>query len=949
MAELTTTQPTAPAADDVHWDLEPLVDGAGPDGVDHMLDQADALAGDLAARRGAVANLDADGLVQFMATLARLQDRIERADSYAGLRFAADTRDAERGALVARVEERATAIRTRLLFFDLEWAALDNEVAEALLADPRLDACRHHLCVLRRFRPHLLSEPEERIAAEKDLTARSAWQRLFDEQDAAIEIELEGEVVGLERGLALLGHPDRDTRRRAAEAVTAGLATGLRTRAFILNTLLLEKATDDRLRRHGHWLSARNLANQASDASVEALVEAVRSRYDLPQRWNRAKAAMLGLDRLADYDRACSLADEDREISWPDATELVADAYRSFSPELADIVGRFLDEGWIDAPATPGKRTGAFCAYTVPDHHPYVLLNWTGRRRDAMTLAHELGHGVHAYLARPQGIYQMTTPLTMAETASVFGETLTIGRLLTGTTDPAERLDLLSGSIDDSIATVFRQVAMNQFEAAAHEARRSEGELAVERINDLWATTQADMFGDTMEVTPGYRTWWSYIPHVFVIPGYVYAYAFGKLLALAVYHRYEEDGTAFVPRYLQMLSAGGSRPPEELARLVGCDLTEPSFWQGGLDIIESQIDAAEGTRRERRGASDTRPGCFAPAQWLEGRIMDAWILDDSPGSYRWGQVDLVDPGPGEVRIEVRMSALNHMDLWVTRALPKPPLPHVPGCDVAGVVDAIGDGVTTLTVGDEVVVNPAVSPVEDIAALGDDSPMGDGFLIYGEHCWGGHATHAVAPARNVVRRPALRSWEETAAYPLAYLTAYRMLRRGRLQAGETVLVVGIGSGVSCAALALARHMGARVVATSRDEGKRAQALALGAEAAFDSTAARWPVQADVVIESVGPATWEQSVRSLRAGGRLVVCGGTSGPKVELTLPRVFFKQIEIIGSSMGSYREFTQLTALIDQGLPVQIDQVFDLADYPAALERLERSQQLGKIVLRHPA
>jgi zinc-binding alcohol dehydrogenase/oxidoreductase len=312
-----------------------------------------------------------------------------------------------------------------------------------------------------------------------------------------------------------------------------------------------------------------------------------------------------------------------------------------------------------------------------------------------------------------------------------------------------------------------------------------------------------------------------------------------------------------------------------------------------------------------------------------------------------GEIATPEAGPGDVRVRVVASALNHMDLWVTRGLPKPPLPHVPGCDVAGVVDAVGAGVTSVAVGDEVVINPAVSPVEDIVALGNDSPMGDGFLIYGEHCWGGHAPYAVAPARNVVKRPASRSWEECAAYPLAYLTAYRMLQRGRLEAGQTLLVVGIGSGVSCAALAIGKAMGARVFATSRSEAKRAQAVAMGAEAAFDSADAKWPVQADVVAESVGPATWDQSVRALKAGGRLVVCGGTSGPKVELNLPRLFFKQFEIIGSSMGSYQEFDALTRLVEQGLAVQVDEVLPLADYPTALERLQQGEQLGKIVLWH--
>ena len=327
--------------------------------------------------------------------------------------------------------------------------------------------------------------------------------------------------------------------------------------------------------------------------------------------------------------------------------------------------------------------------------------------------------------------------------------------------------------------------------------------------------------------------------------------------------------------------------------------------------------------------------------------MQAWILDESPGAYRWGSIDLPELADDDVAIRVVTSALNHMDLWVTRGAPKPPLPHVPGCDVAGVVSAVGSAVTTVAVGDEVVVKPAVSPLADIEAWGNDSPMGPGFMIYGEHCWGGHAETAIAPERNVRKRPATRSWEECAAFPLAYLTAYRMLRRARLRSGDTLLVVGIGSGVSCAALALGVMMGARVEVTSRSEAKRAQALEMGAVAAHDSAAAKWPVEADVVVESVGPATWDQSVRSLKPGGRLVVCGSTSGPKVELTLPRLFFKQFEIIGSSMGSYEEFDELLALVDRGLPITIDQQFPLAGYEDALARLEHGDQLGKIVLTH--
>ena len=326
--------------------------------------------------------------------------------------------------------------------------------------------------------------------------------------------------------------------------------------------------------------------------------------------------------------------------------------------------------------------------------------------------------------------------------------------------------------------------------------------------------------------------------------------------------------------------------------------------------------------------------------------MQAWILDESPGSYRWGEIDAPEPGPDEVRVRPVASALNHMDLWLTRGRPRPALPHVPGCDVAGVVESVGDAVTGVVVGDEVVVNPSVAPIEAIVAYGNDSPLGRGFQIVGEQRWGGHGDLLVVPARNVVPRPASRSWEECAAYPLATVTAWRMLRRARLRAGETCLVVGIGGGVSTAALALARHLGAEVHVTSRDPAKREQALALGAVAAHDSSA-DWPVKAHVVVESVGPATWDRSVGALLPGGRLVVCGGTSGQTVEINLPKLFFKQIEIIGSTMGSYEEFADVTRLVDHGLPVVVDEVLDLADYPRALERLAAGEQLGKIVLTH--
>ena len=328
---------------------------------------------------------------------------------------------------------------------------------------------------------------------------------------------------------------------------------------------------------------------------------AVQSRYDVVQRWYRLKAGLLGLDRLAYFDRMAPVTDADGAVSWSDAKDLVLDTYANFSPKLGDTAALFFDRRWIDAPVRPGKRPGAFCAYTVPSHHPYVLLNWTSRRRDVLTLAHELGHGLHAYLARGQGVFHQSTPLTLAETASVFGETVTFGRLLEEVTDPNERLALLASNLEDQIATVFRQIAMNRFEHAIHTERREAGELSVERLGELWTASQADMLGDSVEITEGYRTWWSYIPHFIGTPGYVYAYAYGQLLALSVYAQYEARGADVVPQYLDVLRAGGSMAPEELGKLVDVDLADPGFWDRGLDIIERRLEetvaAAEASGR----------------------------------------------------------------------------------------------------------------------------------------------------------------------------------------------------------------------------------------------------------------------------------------------------------------------------------------------------------------
>ncbi|MEZ5348029.1 MAG: M3 family oligoendopeptidase [Microthrixaceae bacterium] len=586
-------------ASDVRWELDELL---GDSTVEQMLDRSGELVDELATARGTIADLSASELAGLMRRSAELEELLGRVGNYVMLRFSEDTADPQRGAEMMLVEERSTAMATKLVFFELEWAELSDERVEELLADPELDFCAHHLRNMRRYRPHLLSEPEEKLLTEKSVRGAGAWVRLFDELTSALTVELPGPLVGqpgeqsatvgLEAGLSLLQHPDREARATAAEAVTASLAPGLRTRAFVYNTLLLDKSVDDRLRGYDSWVSSRNLSNEATDESVQALIDAVVNRYDIAQRWYTAKAQVLGLDRLSDYDRMASVASDESSITWSSARRLVLDAYGSFSPELADVARRFFDENWIDAPAGDGKRPGAFCAYTVPSHHPYVLLNWTSRNRDVLTLAHELGHGLHAYLARDQGVFHQSTPLTLAETASVFGEAVTNNALLEDLTDPNDRFSLLASTLEDSIATVFRQVAMNRFEHAVHTERRDAGELSVERFGELWGDTQGAVLGDSVELTEGYHTWWSYIPHFIATPGYVYAYAYGQLLALSVYARYTERGDDFVPAYLQLLRAGGSLPPEELGSIVDCDLADPGFWDAGLDIVEGQLDAA---------------------------------------------------------------------------------------------------------------------------------------------------------------------------------------------------------------------------------------------------------------------------------------------------------------------------------------------------------------------
>ena len=586
---------TVTGAEHIEWRLDDLFEGPDDPRLESELDEASAAATAFREHhRGKLGELDAPGLNDAVAELERIKSICTRVETYARLRQAADSSDQARGALVQRVRERNTQIETELLFFDLEWSELDDDVAERLLADPALERYAGVLRSERRYKPYQLSEPEETISTEKSVTGVSAWGRLFNELLADLRVALDGQELSLDEAIAKLSREtSQDERGRVAAAITETLRPGLRTRGYILNTVLNERAIEDRLRGYGTWISARNLANEIPDEAAESLVDAIVDRYDISQRFYALKARLLGLPRLKDFDRFAPLQAVEGAIAWDDARELVLESFGGFSPLAGEIVGRFFERDWIDAATRPGKMLGAFCATTVPDVHPYVLMNYAGERRSVLTLAHELGHGLHGALAQDLGLLNARTPLTLAETASVFGEALTFQTLKEREDDPRALLDLLVGRIDDTVATVFRQIALNRFEHAIHTARREEGELPVERISELWSAEQRRMLGDAVEVTDGYGSWWSYVPHFIQAPGYVYAYSFGYLFSLAIYRRYLDEGESLVEPYLDLLRAGGSAPPAELALRLGFDIGDPGFWAAGLDAIGTLVDEAE--------------------------------------------------------------------------------------------------------------------------------------------------------------------------------------------------------------------------------------------------------------------------------------------------------------------------------------------------------------------
>jgi len=582
-------------AETVHWDLSDLYPGTSSEAFIDYKKRLESDAASFASEyRGKIASLNASELSDALIRYEMIQDIAGRLGSFAYLTWSTDTLKPENGKLLQEMTEFGSKVNQNLIFFGVEWLAVDDDHAKKLIDDPALSKWKHYLEVSRLYKDHTLEENQEQVISVKSVTGRNAWVRLFDETLSAATFELDDEELSEQEVLSKLHNPDRDLRRRAAESLTEGLKKLSRPLTYIFNTLLVDKKLSDEMRNYPHWLASRNLANEISDHSVEALVEAVESRYDIAQRYYRLKARLLGMEGdMKDYDRYAPVFRSDVTITWDDARKMVTDSYDGFDSRLGEIVKQFFDKNWVDAAIKPGKRSGAFSASTVPSVHPYILMNYDGRIRDVQTLAHELGHGVHQYLSRDQGILQADTPLTTAETASVFGEMLVFKKLYNSIDNPKEKLGMLVGKIDDTMATVYRQIAMNRFEDAAHNARRNEGELTAERLCSIWRETQTKLYGDSVTLSAGYDYWWSYIPHFVHTPGYVYAYAFGELLVLSLYEVYLSAPEGFSDIYVDMLAKGGSDWPENILKPTGLDIKDSSFWKRGVAAIEKMLSDAE--------------------------------------------------------------------------------------------------------------------------------------------------------------------------------------------------------------------------------------------------------------------------------------------------------------------------------------------------------------------
>ncbi|MEP2827955.1 M3 family oligoendopeptidase [Parvibaculum sp.] len=582
------------------WNLADLY--ASPDAPEVIADIA--LAAEAAADfnkryKGQIATLagsETGGaeLARAIGVLEEIEDRLGRLISYAGLLYAQDNTNPAHGKFYGDIQERVTAISTDLLFFALELNRLDDDTLASALKDPALAHYAPWLRDLRAMRPYQLSDELETLLHEKSVTGHAAWNRLFDETMGRLKFDVGGKPLALEAALHRLSEKDRTKREEAAHALASTFKANLPLFTLVTNTLAKDKEIEDRMRGFEDIAQSRHIANRVEPEVVAALVDAVQRAYpELSHRYYAMKAKWLGLEHLEYWDRNAPLPQsDDAAISWDQARATVLDAYRGFTPEMADIADRFFEKGWIDAPMREGKATGAFAHPTVPSAHPYVLVNYQGKTRDVMTLAHELGHGVHQVLAAGQGPLMADTPLTLAETASVFGEMLTFRKLLAGATNKERRKAMLASKVEDMLNTVVRQTAFYTFERRVHTARR-EGELTSEDIGRIWMEVQGESLGPAIHLGEGYETYWCYISHFIHAPFYVYAYAFGDCLVNSLYAVYENAQEGFAERYFEMLSAGGTLRHKELLAPFGLDASDPAFWDKGLSMIRGFIDELE--------------------------------------------------------------------------------------------------------------------------------------------------------------------------------------------------------------------------------------------------------------------------------------------------------------------------------------------------------------------
>lgn len=597
MAEQTDVKT---GAEDVSWDLTTMYPAFGDPSFEADLTESEELADKLAEEyKGRIADLDAEEMRDLLEQYQEVLRLAYKANMYAQMEWTVASEDPTRGALMAKVNEHGSRISQKLVFITLEWADVPEEKAATLMSNEVLQSYLHFLEVERLQKPYLLSEPEEKILAEKSTTGAQAWDRFFDEIHARQRYDWQDEKVPGQAVLQALYAPDREVRKAAQETYTRGLEELSHSTTYVFNQILADKASNDRLRGYPTWITSRNKSNEVDDESVQALVDAVTSRYDIVARYYTLKKKLLGVDELFDYDRYAPLPAADAFYTWDEAKETVLNAFNKFHPRMAQITNEFFDGRWIDAPVRPGKRGGAYAMPSTPDHHPFVFMNYQGQPRDVETLAHELGHGIHMYLSREQSLLNFFTPLTTAETASTFGEMLVFNDLLEKEDDPAVRLAMVTSKLESSFATVFRQISMNRFEDGIHTARREEGELSTERFSEIWMETQKAMFEGSVTMTDNYALWWSYIPHFIGSPGYVYAYAFGELLVMALYATYESGKVDnFQEKYFDLLTAGGSDWPHEIVKPMGIDLTDASFWQEGLVILDDMVKQAEALAEE---------------------------------------------------------------------------------------------------------------------------------------------------------------------------------------------------------------------------------------------------------------------------------------------------------------------------------------------------------------